>query len=134
MKDTVFTTKADSSFYKAFVDCRDGKPILITDNFPSGEKSEVVKKGNYVQPPKVNLSQDGVLTVDCKAEAQKLFASWKNTYINEQEPVIVPSTIRLYDESLAPWYVKVQIWAGRILLLLIGIGLIIEAYNLIKRK
>lgn len=140
VKDTVFTVEADSSFYKAYIDCRDGKPILIDKSFKAPLKtSETLikptsQKGKYLKKPSVNLSDNGVLSVNCEAEAQKLFASWKQTYINEQEPVIVPKTTEVYKESLAPWYVKVQLWAGRLLLLILGIAAVIEVYNLIKKK
>ena len=103
--DTVFNTQKDSSYYKAWLDCKDGKVII---------KSQTNKTaGKFLQPPKVIL-KDNYITVDCEAEAQKLFAKWKDTYTSENhqsntsKPVLV--------ERQLTWWQKFQIWCGRIFL------------------
>ncbi|WP_143394578.1 hypothetical protein [Flavobacterium branchiophilum] len=115
--DTIFETKKDSSYYKAWLDCQDGK-VVISPLTPKWG----TKKGIYLKPPKVNL-KDNILTVDCEAEAQKMYAKWKDTYIlenrqsNTSKPVLV--------ERQLTWWQKFQIWCGRLflvlLMLLIGI-------------
>jgi len=105
--DTVFETQKDSSYYKALLECRDGM-VIIKSNLKE-------QKGSYLQPPKVNL-RDNILTVDCEAEAQKMYAKWKDTYIienlqsNTSKPVFV--------ERQLTWWQQSQIWCGRIFLIL----------------
>lgn len=136
VKDTVFEVKADSSFYQAYIDCRDGQPILIDKPFPTLNKTEVKEayKGSYVNAPKVNLSKNGVLNISCEAEAQKLFAKWKNTYIHEQEPVIVEVPKETFIEKPYPWHVKIPLWLGRLILVVFAVVMLIELYKLIKKK
>ena len=59
VKDTVFTVKADSSYYKAYVDCRDGKPVITNTE---------IKSGFNLKAPKVNL-KNGLLQVNCKIDS-----------------------------------------------------------------
>ncbi|HFG0564487.1 hypothetical protein [Flavobacterium psychrophilum] len=112
--DTIFETQKDSSYYKAWLDCQDGKVVFKT-NIDSQKPKVETKKGNYLQPPKVNL-KDNILTVDCEAEAQKMYAKWKDTYIlesrqsNTSKPVLV--------ERQLTWWQKFQIWCGRIFLVI----------------
>lgn len=107
--DTIFETQKDSSYYKAWLDCQDGK--VVFKEHPEGRI--ISKSGKHLKPPKVNL-KDNILTVDCKAEAQKMYAKWKDTYIlenrqsNTSKPVLV--------ERQLTWWQKFQIWCGRIFL------------------
>jgi hypothetical protein len=121
--DTVFETKKDSSYYKAWLECQNGKVVV--------KKPKVeTKKGNYLHPPNVNI-KDNILTVDCEAEAQKMYAKWKDTYIlesrqnNTSKPVLI--------ERQLTWWQKFQIWCGRIFLivvvLLLGIKILLKFYK-----
>lgn len=123
VKDTVYRVEADSSFYKAYINCVNGQPVV----------GETIQKqsGKYLQPPKVQINSAGLLKIDCTSEAQKLFKSWKQTYIQEQEPVIVKVPEEVYVEKPYPWYVKLQIWCGRVLLLII---LSIVIYQILQLK
>lgn len=119
--DTIFKIAKDSSYYKAWLDCQDGKVIF---------KSQPTKTaGKYLQPPKV-IIKDNYITVDCEAEAQKLFAKWKDTYVvenhqsNTSKPVLV--------ERQLTWWQTFQIWCGRIFLVIVLgniIRLLIKIYK-----
>lgn len=128
VKDTVFTVKADSSFYRAYIECVNGKPVILEQK---KNDTTVAKAGSYLKIPKVKLSESGVLEVNCEAEAQKLFASWKETYIHEQEPVIVEKPVPV--EKPYPWYVTIQLWFGRILLAMLLLILINFLYKTSKK-
>ena len=103
LRDTIFKTEKDSSYYKAWLACQEGK-VVIKSNIES-------HKGNYLKPPKVQI-KDNYLTVDCQAEAQKLFAQWKDVYRLENQNTILTNTV-LVERQLT-WWQKFQIWCGRI--------------------
>ena len=112
LHDTVFTVQRDSSFYKAYLECKDGKvisPLTPEGGIRSG-------KGKYLRVPKVTI-KNGVLEVNCYAEAQKLLAQWKDTYKTEitQSTKTIPV---LVERQLTGWQ-STQIWCGRIFLLLL---------------
>ena len=110
LRDTVFTVQRDSSFYKAYLECRNNEVIY-------SQKSKVEsQKGKYLQVPKVTI-KNGVLEVDCYAEAQKLLAQWKDTYKTENTQST--KTIPVLVERQLTWWQTTQIWCGRLLLLLI---------------
>lgn len=118
--DTVFETKPDSSYYKAYLECINGKVVIKQDTKP------IVKSGKFLKPPRVNL-KDNVLKIDCKAEAQKLFAQWKDKYTREHQNSIqrIPYPV---EKSLS-WWQQTQIILGRLLILiavLLGIGLVLR--------
>lgn len=116
VRDTAFEVPKDSSFYRAYIECVNGKPVI-------SQKTKVEsKKGAYLQPPKVNL-KDNILTVDCTAEAQKLFAQWKDVYTKENKSTVekVPYPV----PANLSWWQNTQIILGRILIglaLLVGLG------------
>ncbi len=110
--DTVFETKKDSSYYKAFLECQNNKVIL---------KSPINSyKGKYLQKPKV-IIKDNYITVSCEAEAQKIFAKWKENYITTNQATTITKTIAV-ERQLTFWQ-NLQIWAGRLLLFAI-VGLV----------
>ncbi|WP_344849636.1 hypothetical protein [Pedobacter jeongneungensis] len=121
-RDTILKTDPDSSFYKAWIDCINGKPVLKPN-------SETKKAGNYLHVPNVKIEGND-LSVDCYAVAQKLFKTWQQEYIEEHETV---STIRYPINVSKPltWWQKIQIYLGRIALLLSVVYLV---YRLIKQK
>lgn len=110
VRDTVFEVQKDSSFYRAYIECVNGKPVI--------SKKPTIKKGKYVQPPKVNL-KDNILSIDCTAEAQKLFAQWKDVYTKENKSTIerVPYPV---PANLSFWQ-STQIILGRIFLFILAI-------------
>lgn len=118
IKDTFLLVEKDSSYYKAYIDCVNGKPVV---------KDVKSKPGKNLKPPKVQIDGN-YLKIDCELEAQKLFYSWKETYIKERNDTkqTVPLAIKL---PLTKWE-SIQIWFGRIfifLLLVILILIIIRA-------
>lgn len=108
LRDTIFKIEKDSSFYKALLECQEGK-VVVKSNLKT-------TKGKYLQSPKV-VVKDNYITVDCEAEAQKLFAQWKDVYKSENKTTIQTNTV-LVEKELTFWQ-KVQIWCGRIFLLLL---------------
>jgi hypothetical protein len=127
LHDTVFETKKDSSFYKAFLECQDGKVVAS----PTPPK-EGLKAGKYLKVPKV-IIKDNYITVSCEAEAQKIFAKWKENYITNNQATTITKTVAV-ALPLTFWQ-KFQIYAGRILLFIIiglaGISLYSKYKNII---
>jgi hypothetical protein len=79
--DTVFTIEKDSSSIRALIECINGKPVI--------KKVVQSKPGRNLKSPTVYL-QDNVLKVDCEAEAQRLFAQYKNTFESEYKKEQLP--------------------------------------------
>lgn len=107
IRDTVYGVKADSSFYKAYIECVNGKPVL---------KETKSNPGKNLNAPKVDLHGNN-LNVNCKTEAYELFHKWKETYIKEnlaktiQVPYAVPTPLSTFK--------VVQLWFGRLFMFLI---------------
>jgi hypothetical protein len=123
--DTVFETKKDSSYYKAWLECQDGKVVI------KGKSQKA--KGKYLEPPRV-IIKDNYIKVDCYSESQKLFAKWKDTYIKEHNQTTITITNTVEVERKLTWWQKLQIWAGGIfltLLLLIIIASVLRLKNII---
>jgi hypothetical protein len=120
IKDSLFEIPKDSSYYKAWLDCYNGKVIL--------KGTPEVKAGNYLNPPKVSLFNNQ-LKIDCTSEAQRLFVQWKETYILEskQGEITIPVP---YQLPLTYWQTT-QIWCGRIFIGLILLGIV---YLILKFK
>jgi hypothetical protein len=123
IRDTVFETKKDSSYYKAYLKCLNGKVIL-------SPKSKVQsQKGKYLQPPSVNI-KDNILQVDCRAEAQKLFAQWKDIYRENMKSVLTTKYVPV--EKQLSWWQTTQIWCGRLFLLVLFAFALGTAYRTYK--
>jgi hypothetical protein len=120
IRDTIFQTQKDSSYYKAWLECQNG--IVVMKGAP------IITPGKYLNPPKV-IIEHNQLNVDCNAEAQRLFAKWKDTYIkeNKQETITIPVP---YEKPLNYWQVT-QIWCGRAFMLLVVLFII---YLILKLK
>ena len=107
VRDTFFKTEKDSSFYKAYIDCVNGKPVL---------KNPKATPGKNLKAPKVNL-KGNELQVDCQQQAQKLFYQWKEQYVKENQsktikiPYAVPAQFTQFQ--------VVQLVLGKIFLFLI---------------
>ena len=118
VKDTVFVVEKDSSFYQAYIDCANGKPLLV-ESFKVYQKLHpksavapllLQKEGKYLKKPKVKLSNNGLLTVNCEKEAQRLFAQWREKYIQQftetQKPIYI-------DKELTTWQ-NIQLYTGKV--------------------
>lgn len=116
--DTVFEIEADSSFYKALLECRNGKVVQkeVKNSSP----------GKNLKAPKVTI-RDNVLTIDCKAELQKLLAQCKSKQITKT--TLKPTPV--YIEHELTFLEKFFIILGKISLLLIAVWLTIW---IIKKK
>jgi hypothetical protein len=126
IRDTVFQVEKDSSYYKAYVECVNGKAVLKTD------KKTTSTPGKNLEPPKVSL-EDNVLVVDCVYAANKLFAEWKDVYIREHRQIIKEIHYPVPQEL--SWWQKTQIILGRIFLTLLAILIIlivIKKFTVIK--
>jgi hypothetical protein len=106
IRDTIFKTEKDSSYYNAYIECVNGKPVLTKPKATPGKN---------LKAPKVDLTGNE-LKVDCIAEAQELFYQWKEKYITENKS----ETIRIPYAVTTPlsWWQTTQIWCGRLFLFL----------------
>ena len=121
VKDTIYQLEADSSFYYAFVECVNGKPIIkepATTLYKNLPKS---KTGKVLRQPKVILTGN-VLSVQCYKQAQEIFKQWRETYIQKKKK----NTLTEYVEKPFKWYHKTLMWIGGIFLLLSAIGIILK--------
>lgn len=118
--DTIFKTERDSSMYQALLECQNGKVVV----------KEVTKAtaGNHLTAPKVNV-KDNVLTVDCEAEAQKLFAQWKS----EQRVKSTLKEVPVYVDIPLNKFDSFCLNLGRIALVLIIVLLGWGIYKLFKK-
>ena len=127
VKDTVFVIEKDSSMYQAYIDCVNGKPVLkqsfedYQNQHPKTATAPKQKEGKDLKIPKVKLSKNGLLTVNCEKEAQRLFATWKEKYTAEitetQKPIYIDS------EAVPPWQ-NIQLYTGKITLGLLGLTIL----------
>ena len=122
--DTVFEIAADSSAYKALLECQNGKVVI----------KEIVKNvhGKHMNIPAVTI-KDNQLSVDCLAEAQRLLAQWKSKEITkslfEQQPIYIEFEPSFWERflmgfgkfslvilviGLTVWITKKQITAFRL--------------------
>jgi hypothetical protein len=105
----------------------DGK-VVISPLAPKG--GITAKAGKYLRKPKV-VVQDNILTVNCEAEAQKLFAQWKDVYRENMKSVLqkIPYPV----EKPLTWWQKTQIILGRIFLALIIVFTIVGVLKYFKK-
>lgn len=123
-KDTIFKVEADSSFYKAYIDCRDGKPKIINP------KSQ---KGREMPVPEVNIDKHGNLSVRARTEAKELFKKWKETHTQENVPKPIYVDKVVYKKTPFTWYHKALMWSGGLFLFLIGAISLATVIRLYKR-
>ncbi|SHH26887.1 hypothetical protein [Flavobacterium defluvii] len=120
LHDTVFKIAKDSSSYNALLDCINGKVVL--KNVTQAEPGRTLKS------PRVRLDNNK-LSVDCDLKEQQLYAFWKSKQIKDvQEKTI---TITKFVNYLTFWQ-KVQIWLGRILLIILIFLLLRFVYKIYK--
>jgi hypothetical protein len=109
--DTIFETKKDSSYYKAWLECQGSRVVI--------KGTPKTTKGKYLRPPKV-IIKDNYIKVDCEAEAQKLFAKWKDTYREATKQTTITKTVEVERELT--WWQKFLMWCGRIFLIVVLIS------------
>lgn len=113
LRDTTVNVAKDSSYYKAWLECINGKVVI--------KNEPLSNHGRKLQPPEVRI-RDNILQVDCKAEAEKYLLYYKDKWFKEfkrthvKEPVVI-------TKPLTRWQTT-QIWLGRILILLIIVAII----------
>ena len=117
-KDTVFDVPKDSSRVEATLEVQNGNVVIKQINSS--------KSGRKLKTPTIKV-KDNVLTVDCETEAEKLFASWKETYVQQyrehQKPVVT---------NILKWWQKTLITIGVCSLLALAIWLLLELFKFKK--
>ena len=109
VRDTIVLTPKDSVRTIVKIDCPEGgKPKIQT--LVQG------KKGKILQPPKLTL-QGNQLTIDCKAEAEKLALKLYDKYVKEHESKKIP----IYIEKPFKWYHKGLMCLGGIFILILAL-------------
>ncbi|MDM1557062.1 hypothetical protein HX126_21130 [Chryseobacterium indologenes] len=116
VRDTIFKIDADSSYYQAYIECINGKPVLKETQKTKNNS----KPGIVLDKPKVKITGD-LLTVECDKKAQEIFIQWREKYIkeHEQKPIYVEKPV--YVDKPLTWFQKTEIWLGRIFLFFIAI-------------
>jgi hypothetical protein len=106
--DTVFRIEKDSSSYLALLECQNGKVVI--------KEVTQAEPGRTLKSPRVRLDSNQ-LKIDCEARAQELLAHYKNTHqITDATQVI---TLPPIEVNKLTFLQQLQIWLGRIFLLLI---------------
>lgn len=121
--DTIFNVEKDSAFYQSYIECVNGKPVIVRDSI-------ITKEGKNLST--TVILKDNKLSVDCNQKALELFKQWKSQYVSETVPQIVYVDKPVEVEKPLTWFQKVQIWAGRIFLLFMLTSFGIFVYKLIK--
>lgn len=118
--DTVFETVADSSAYRALLECQNGKVVI--------REVQNASAGKYLKAPKLTI-KDNIADCDCEAQAQKLYAQWKSKNVAKatikEVPVYIPAQLSYWD--------KLQMFIGKILLIILIPLILYAAYWLYKK-
>lgn len=120
LHDTVFRIEKDSSSYKALLACQNGK--VVVTNVTQAEP------GRSLKSPRVRIENNN-LRVDCEIKEQELYAFWKSRQVKEVE--IKTIRITKYINQLTFWQ-KLQIWLGRIFLVVMVYYVVRIVYKLYK--
>ena len=107
VRDTVVVTQKDSIRTEVMIDCPEGGTPKIRTIYKNPPK------GRILQPPQVTLSGNK-LTIDCKAEAEKLALKLYDKYVKEHET----NTNVQYIEKPFKWYHSALMYFGGLCLLL----------------
>ncbi|TDX86182.1 hypothetical protein [Epilithonimonas xixisoli] len=118
VRDTIFKVEADSSSYRAFIDCVNGKPIIRETDFTKS------KKGKILNIPKTVL-KGNQLTVDCYKNEQELKKQWEETHTKATEQIPIYINVPVEVEKPLTFWQKTQIWFGRIFMGILSIFVII---------
>lgn len=136
VRDTVITVKADSTYYEAWIECVNGKPVLREPTAQYSEKvsakvkqypysKESLPKVPYIKPlqkPKVSLDENGRLSVECKKEVEQIKAQLINKYENR----IRELEKMAFVEKDLKWWQKTLMWLGVVFLGLVAFVIIIK--------
>jgi len=127
-RDTLVQVKADSSFYEALIECQNGKPAL-SKPFRNQEKSATINSipGKNLQPPNVDLDEDGKLKISCKYLENKLNVALREKQILQEklsEKTITPPP-EIIEKQLS-WWQKTWIASGKILSSILLIFILIK--------
>ncbi|KMQ63013.1 hypothetical protein ACM46_13770 [Chryseobacterium angstadtii] len=115
VKDTVFRSEADSTYYHAWIECVNGKPVLKESGAYKNFSHTADTSESGLLAPKVLLT-DGKLSVECYKQAQESFKTWRETYIKEHEQTPIYIEKPIYREKALSWFQQTQLWLGRIFL------------------
>ncbi len=131
VRDTVFETKADSTFYSAWIECVNGKPQLRENIAPQLEASVPIigatqpqnnQQKSGLKNPVVNLDENGKLTVGCHKEVERITAQLTSHY----EQKLRENVKTEYRDKPFKWYHKGLMWLGGIFLACIAGGIILK--------
>lgn len=117
VRDTIFKIERDNSYYKALLECQNGK-VVIKD------KPQTTKTKN-LKAPKVAI-KDNQLTVDCEKKAQELYAQWVEK--SKSELIEKPYAV---ERQLTFWQ-KLYIFCGKLFLFIVLISIVGLILNLKK--
>ncbi|WP_267402791.1 MULTISPECIES: hypothetical protein [unclassified Chryseobacterium] len=120
VKDTIFRTEADSTYYNAFIECINGKPVFRSSEISENESIQRDKSYKGLLPPKVSLV-NGNLSVQCYNQAQEFFKTWRETYSKEHEQTPIYIEKPIYKAQPLSWFQQTQLWLGRIFLALLAL-------------
>jgi lipoprotein len=118
VRDTIILTPKDSIRTIVKIECPDGGKPKIKD-------IKYGQKGSILKLPEVSLNGNQ-LTIDCKAQAEKLALKLYDKYVKEHENKIQVQ----YREKPFAWYHKALMWVGGAFLL----SLVIQLILFIKSK
>lgn len=115
--DTVFVTQKDSSFYKAYIECVNGRPEIVNPQKRTGH--------TILTPPNVQI-KGNTLNVDCYAKAQELLAQWKSKEVDRitKKTIKVPIPVEKQNTNWEKFYMflgRISFW---VLILLLVMGLL----------
>lgn len=117
-RDTLILTKTDSVQSIVQIDCpENGMPKIKTIKESKG--------GNIIRPLDLKL-HGNQLTIDCKAQAEKLALKLYDKYVKENE---VKGFIQEIEKPFT-WYHKALMWLGGVFLAIIGSGLLLTFFKL----
>lgn len=115
-RDTVVLTKADSVQTIVQIDCTDKETPKI--------KTVSQTPGRILRPTKLTLNGNQ-LTIDCKAEAEKIALKLYDNYVKEHKKEVVLKEV----EKPFKWYHKALMWVGVFTLVFITIGALLTYFK-----
>lgn len=116
VRDTIIETKTDSVRTVVQIDCPDGSKPAI--------KTLKATKGRHLQPLELQLNGNQ-LTIDCKAEAEKIALKLYDNYVKEHKQEVI---IKKVEKPFA-WYHKILMWAGGISLSILALGVLLTFFK-----
>lgn len=115
-RDTVVLTKTDSVQTIVQIDCTDKANPKI--------KTISQTPGRNLKLPKLALNGNQ-LTIDCKAEAEKIALKLYDNYVKEHKKEVVLKEV----EKPFKWYQKALMWVGSFTLVFITIGALLTYFK-----